>query len=196
MDSIWQYVLRTETFLDCKIFHESGMVLTNKFFLSYNKQIWNIVKSFDCLETCDLIMPEHSEEEIKKELNGFIKLPKVTDFLEETSLVCTHNEVNRSFTTEKEFSIELLNDCQEKKSRSQKKKKTPKIIDNSHSFQEKGEHIKMQCEICGKSFSHSKQLRMHKYQVHVEGKNLHECLLCKMNFKTKSILREGFQKKV
>ena len=172
---MWQFVLRTRDFLDCKIFCKSGTVMTNICFLAISEFFRNIVQNVGS-PTCEIIMPEHSEEEIRKSLNGFIISLTDLDYSEKPSF--EYEELPSGCTTE---NVCGFNEGKVRDLRGKKKKELPSSDQYYHC-------AKKQCEICGKSFNKSQQLKMHKYQVHVEKDNYLTCLKCMGQFKTKSIL--------
>ena len=184
MKLLWSFILKNWEFLDCQIILQSGIFWTNKCFLAGSDFLWSIVKD-QTLEKHELIMPHHTEEELRSELNGFVISIKSNKSLKE-SVSCAI-KLDQSISLDTESNQAVLSNTQNNiNGRKKVMKCKPRRVSGQPLPQRLG--LNWQCEKCGRSFDKSKQLKMHRYQVHVEKEYYHHCSECKGKFKTRSIL--------
>ena len=166
--STWNFVCRNREHLDCEIFSATRTFLTNKCFLfSINCSLIQGLSSSSIIEgNLKIIMNDFSEEEVIKEMKGFVYYG------------------NTLFQDEDNFELPggvWLTPT----SKSDSIHPKPKYRREHRGINlEKNCHI---CDLCGKEFVGSKSLWMHKSQVH-QGKN-HQCTVCLKSFNTSLILK-------
>lgn len=200
----WSFIRRFGfQFLDCEITTTSGKLLTNKCFLVISDLIW---KSIDHKidGQCKIFMPSFNDNEIKKELRGFV-VPR-EHALDPYQASCGQENqtlrISSSILQSQKKGPVLIDQIVERCEANQippRQLKGPvlnQIVKSCESNQISPKTVQVeknfQCEHCGKVFSSSKQCRQHRYQVHKPANN-HCCPLCGAGFKTKSILSNHYK---
>ena len=143
----WRFITEEATeFLNCELSTKTGKLKTNQSFLFLSSLIWPLL-NHESNENISVILPNHSKEEIKKELGGYIlsneeqSVKELTD--EHQIIVPPESDINDDYFSESNLTMSKV-------------KLTAKSR-QSKSFQ---------CEVCGKEFNNSKKFRMHRFQVH------------------------------
>lgn len=171
VQEMWKFaVSQGKQFMDCIIFSkEKKQILTNRCFLQIQKEFLNM--NIDEKEgSITVIMSDHSENEIQNLFNGYVVTDQLTLNL-------------------KSFESGSSDECQDKIGPGQEMPHELERRERKMTFQTKQTTIKSYlCYVCGKEFSNSRKLTVHKYQVHSNNQEAYTCKICHKVMKTKSNL--------
>ena len=172
IEEVWNFAVNQgKQFMDCVIFSDKGEKLfTNSCFLKLQKGFVNM--NFDKEDDFITVIMNHSVDEIKKLFNGFVL---TTDYQLHFNLESGGREKYEEDTISQSKDTPLGLELQEIAIKAPvQAKRVPKKT-----------HL---CHECGKDFSSSIKLAVHRFQVHSSNEALYKCTICSKVLKTKSIL--------
>ena len=175
-------------YLDCKLLTNSGTLFTNKCILKTCSIMKGILNG-DCEGEIIISMPEYSKSDLDKKLWGHLTTEK-KNFVYATSFhqpqpLSSETVPSKTPICKDNFSPSIF--LPQKLNSIQDRKEDRSLSEQSKSTKFKIAEKVFQCHICGKTFTTSKKIRMHRYQVH-RSEGTFNCELCGSTFKTKSTL--------
>ena len=200
IEEVWNFAVKhTDQFMDCLIVTNEGReFFTNRCFLQNLTKTMKIKLPGSENENSILkvLMPDHSEAEVKKLLDGFVITSSFNDKDEQEDSLTPFNNichdanlpVPESYKLSQQESIvevQSLDDVNNELGSHFKNKKHSKIFEDNKSTNKKKSFL---CHYCGKDCKTSIKLKKHKYQVHPATEGTNVCNICSKSLKTKSSL--------
>ena len=199
IEEVWNFAVKhTNQFMDCLIVTKGRELFTNRCFLQTLTKTMKIKLPGSENENSFLkvLMPDHSEAEVKSFLYGFVITSSFNEKVEREDSLTPLNNIchvanlpvleNEKFSQQESTEEVLsLDDINNELGGHFTSKKHSKIFEDNKGSKKKKSFL---CHYCGKDFLSSIKLKKHKYQVHPSKEGENVCIICSKSLKTKSSL--------
>ena len=178
----WEFVLMYKQYLNCQLVTNCQNFYSNSCFVpvEYSKFL-----TPEVMDQIVILLPFHSSEEIFYLFGGYLYQKN-----KKLALAHTTNDVNIYEDNQNKVCRSITDDLEDLEDElEQESTRISKVLSKkpNRDLKSSAEQEDLQCHLCGKTFSKSRSLRQHKYQVHNEEAK-HKCSYCPSVFRTTSIL--------
>ena len=197
---VWKLIREED--LNITIVCSDGTLQTNKCFSEFFRGQLSIIKDIisDTCESEIIYMPDFNSEEINFHLNDFSTLGKEDTFSEDSPELGEIINAPGPYEYSDQAKLSLSHAITDKECNTHRPSaasESKKNIENCKDKKERNVSFKHKlhiCYNCGASFHDSKNLAIHRYDVHPRNRNSFECEVCLKKFPYKHVLNKHFQR--